>query len=297
MRTRQLPRLALLVSLACLPAGPVVSAQPPTFNPPDTHQPTDAELDTIRAKTEELGGLLKQIRSREPLDPGHPGDEFADVAVFHKAAEWIVRHGEFYRPDYVGMTLEVPRHAAWSVPESFWTRKRPWRAEAGSHVLGYVSAVDGSVQPYAVIVPEVPENRSERMRLDVVLHGRNATLNEVRFIADHEGKPAGDEAKGLVLHVFGRGNNAYRWAGETDVFEAIAAVKRAYPGGRTADRPARVLDGRRRRLAPGPAPPGPLVRRRGGRRVHGHQEIHPAATTSPTIRRRPCTSTTRSTTP
>ncbi len=228
MRTRQLPRLALLVGLACLPAVPAISAQPPTFKTPDTHQPTDAELDTIRAKTEELGGLLEQIRSREPLDPGHPGDEFADVAVFHKAAEWIVRHGEFYRPDFVGMTIKA-LDTGLERARQLLDRKHPWRAETGSHVLGYVSAVDGSVQPYAVIVPELPENRSERMRLDVILHGRNATLNEVRFIADHEGKPADDEARGLVLHVLGRGNNAYRWAGETDVFEAIAAVKRAFP--------------------------------------------------------------------
>ena len=33
----------------------------------------------------------------------------------------------------------------------------------------------------------------------------------------------------ITLHVFGRTNNAYRWAGEADVFEAIEAVKRNYP--------------------------------------------------------------------
>src|SRR5262249_28076398 len=48
-------------------------------------------------------------------------------------------------------------------------------------------------------------------------------------IAAHEGRPATKDQPGLVLHVFGRGNNAYRWAGETDVFEAIEAVKRNYP--------------------------------------------------------------------
>jgi pimeloyl-ACP methyl ester carboxylesterase len=86
------------------------------------------------------------------------------------------------------------------------------------------------VQPYAVIVPAGGAGPGRR-RLDVVLHGRNATLNEVRFLNTHDGKPApaGRTQTGLVLHVFGRTNNAYRWAGEADVFEAIEAVRRHYP--------------------------------------------------------------------
>ncbi len=66
------------------------------------------------------------------------------------------------------------------------------------------------------------------MRLDVVLHGRNGTLTESSFIAAHEGKPYPQGETGLILHVYGRGNNAYRWAGETDVFEAMKAVERNY---------------------------------------------------------------------
>ncbi len=66
------------------------------------------------------------------------------------------------------------------------------------------------------------------MRLDVILHGRGATLTEVSFFQSHDGKPYPKDESGLVLHVYGRGDNAYRWAGETDVFEAIGAVRRQY---------------------------------------------------------------------
>ena len=63
-----------------------------------------------------------------------------------------------------------------------------------------------------------------------MLHGRDATPSEVRFLAAHDAKPAPADAAGkLTLHVFGRTNNAYRWAGEADVFEAIEAVKKSYP--------------------------------------------------------------------
>src|SRR5205823_79017 len=111
--------------------------------------------------------------------------------------------------------------------------RRPWTTARGGSIRGYESQVDGSFQPYAVVVPDDIDlaNRDARFRLDVVLHGRGATLNEARFIAAHDGKPLPappDSAGKITLHVFGRTNNAYRWAGEADVFEAIDAVKRNF---------------------------------------------------------------------
>ncbi|HEY2156116.1 MAG TPA: prolyl oligopeptidase family serine peptidase [Isosphaeraceae bacterium] len=53
-------------------------------------------------------------------------------------------------------------------------------------------------------------------------------MNEARFIHSHRGKTIPEGRTCLTLHVYGRGNNAYRWAGEADVFEAIEAVKRNY---------------------------------------------------------------------
>ncbi len=39
---------------------------------------------------------------------------------------------------------------------------------------------------------------------------------------------AAEDLGQLQLEVFGRGNNAYHWAGEVDVFEAIAAVRKRF---------------------------------------------------------------------
>jgi hypothetical protein len=53
--------------------------------------------------------------------------------------------------------------------------------------------------------------------------------NEVNFIARRDGAtPVPPELDHLQLDVFGRGNNAFRWAGETDVFEAVASVRKRY---------------------------------------------------------------------
>jgi dienelactone hydrolase len=88
--------------------------------------------------------------------------------------------------------------------------------------------VDGSIQPYAVAVPEGLDT-SKPARLDLVLHGRGATLNEVSFITNQENpNNVLINQDRIEMHVFGRTNNAYRWSGETDVFEALASVERLY---------------------------------------------------------------------
>jgi hypothetical protein len=102
-----------------------------------------------------------------------------------------------------------------------------WPKRKGRLVRAYTSKVDGSVQPYGLVIPDSYDGRPTR--LDLVLHGRGATLNEVSFIAAHDGsQPVPDSQNFIQLEVFGRTNNAYRWAGEADVFEALASVRQRY---------------------------------------------------------------------
>ena len=92
----------------------------------------------------------------------------------------------------------------------------------------YRSEVDGSVQPYGLLIPASYTGETP-VRLDVVLHGRAATMTEASFLYSHDSdKPAPQDQGQIVLEVFGRTNNAYRWAGETDVYEALASVRKRY---------------------------------------------------------------------
>lgn len=182
---------------------------------------TEQQTAEIKAGIGKLSAALTELKTSRPAED----DLYADAAVCLKAAEWILRHNEFTEPRDIAATLrvlELGRQRAADLAAG----KHPWTDAKGGLGRGYVSRIDGSVQPYAVLVP-ADYNGSAPVRLDVVLHGRDGKLNEVRHLAKHEGaKPAPGAA--LVLHVFGRVNNAYRWAGEEDVFEAIAAVKRQY---------------------------------------------------------------------
>jgi dienelactone hydrolase len=54
-------------------------------------------------------------------------------------------------------------------------------------------------------------------------------MNEVSFLFSHDTeKPLPADQQQIVVEVFGRINNAYRWAGETDVFETLNSVRKRY---------------------------------------------------------------------
>jgi len=95
-----------------------------------------------------------------------------------------------------------------------------------------MSAIDGSTQPYGIIVPRAYDG-SQSFRLDVVLHGSSKPvgMSELYFINrfdEGDADSTGPAVDYIELHPLGRVENDYRWAGETDVWEAIEAACRNY---------------------------------------------------------------------
>ncbi|MBI3696020.1 MAG: prolyl oligopeptidase family serine peptidase, partial [Acidobacteria bacterium] len=200
--------IALVASCALAVSS---SAQP--------YKPTGEEQQQIRGKLDELSRALK-VQADEAL--------LADVEVYRKAGEWILRYPEeFYTKAYLSNTLVVLDRGLARAKE-LQAGNPSWVNQKGRLSRGYRSRVDGSVQPYGLVIPDTYDDRRP-VRLDVVLHGRGATLNEVSFLAPHDSShPVPPQQDFMQLDVFGRTNNAYRWAGEADVFEAIASVKKRY---------------------------------------------------------------------
>ncbi|MDD4872809.1 MAG: prolyl oligopeptidase family serine peptidase [Kiritimatiellae bacterium] len=189
-----------------------------------SYKPTKEELQSIQSRTDELKTALKDIAA------GNVDDALmADVEVYQKAALWIMRYAEeeFYARRYVADTLTVLDHGLARAKE-LKAGQPSWPARKGQLVRAYRSRVDGSVQPYGLVIPDGYDG-TKPVRLDVILHGRGTTLNEVNFIVGHDSaKPVPPDQDYIRLDVYGRGNNAYRWAGETDVFEAVASVRQRY---------------------------------------------------------------------
>ncbi len=155
-----------------------------------------------------------------------------DAEIFLKGITWALHYdADQLAPTDLALLKKASARAAERLA-ALEAGRQPWAARAGKFVRGFVSAVDGSVQPYGILVPATYDP-ARPMRLDVVLHGstRPVGMSELRFLNRFDegdaGKPAPD-TEYLELHPLGRVENGYRWAGETDVFEAIDAVCRAY---------------------------------------------------------------------
>ncbi|HJZ56668.1 MAG TPA: prolyl oligopeptidase family serine peptidase [Gemmataceae bacterium] len=210
---------AVLAALACL-AG-AAPAAPPAGPPADDARQIDRDLKA-------LGEGLRALRKEKPQS----ADLYADAEVFRKGVEWALKYEAKLDPADVTLIKKSLARGTQRA-EGLAAGKVPWAERKGKVVRGYLSVVDGSVQPYGLVIPANYDPKKPA-RLDVVLHGstRLVGMSELRFMNrfDEGDGPVGSapESDYIELHPLGRVENCYRWAGETDVFEAIEAVCRNY---------------------------------------------------------------------
>jgi dienelactone hydrolase len=183
-------------------------------------QELSQQLDSLRAAIDDLA-KKNDPRTRELLP---------DVQIFHRVVHDALVYREFLTDkepaigrDLIKMGLERARQLA--------AGEAPWTSQTGLVVRGYVSKIDGSVQPYGLVVPESYEPRGgHRNRLDLWFHGRGENLTEVNFLAGRMKDPGVfTPPDTFVLHPYGRYCNAFKFAGEVDVLEALESVRRRYP--------------------------------------------------------------------
>jgi hypothetical protein len=73
-------------------------------------------------------------------------------------------------------------------------------------------------------------NSSHQFRLDFWFHGRGENLTELDFINGRQRSPGEfTPPNAFVLHLYGRYCNANRFAGESDLFEALNHARKYYP--------------------------------------------------------------------
>ena len=190
--------------------------------------PDDAKLRELKSELQVLQQRVGELAVKESLQSRSGRQRLADVSVFAKAVEWQLRHNEFPKKGYAdqaSVALQLGNDRA----DMLAAGNAPWEQQEGATIRGYFSRIDGSVQPYALRLPNgVDPDAIDRWPLYVKLHGRANDMNETNFIFRHEGKGLEKGQTWIQLDVYGRGNNAYRWAGETDVFEAIQDVQRRF---------------------------------------------------------------------
>ena len=190
------------------------------YDPPDAFAPSADVLKQIEIKTAQLAAKIAELKKDKKTHELLP-----DVEIYLRGAENIVRFKEYYSKDSGQWTLDALDRGLQRA-DQLAKGETPWTQLKTQNVLrAYRSAIDGTAQPYGVTYPnDYGKDPKKKWRVDIVLHGRNATLTEVAFINSHNGKKKpSPEQDWVQIDIFGRGNNAYRWAGETDVMEAMEA--------------------------------------------------------------------------
>ena len=188
------------------------------------------------ARTELQSGvenLRREIDALRDEFKGSKSDRAAllpDIEIFHKAVDWALRYNEFFNAAGEVTAARSLLKTGMERVEQLRQGKPLWISATGLVVRGYVSRLDGSVQPYGLLVPAgYDPNNTQPYRLDFWFHGRGETLSELNFISQRQRSYEPFTPRNtFVLSTYSRFCNGQKLAGEVDVFEALAAVRKHY---------------------------------------------------------------------
>lgn len=218
-------RSSLVVSIALMFATCAPAQKPPAHIPPSGITLSDADRAELTSGAAALRQEIDALTTQLKAEPRFL-DRLPDVEIFHKAVDWGLRYNEIFSPKEVTFARHLLAEGNERVAQ-LRTRKTPWLEATGLVVRGYRSKLDGSVQPYGLVVPE--NYRAAPNRVMVWLLGRGEKRTELAFLAEREGGPPQLKPQNtLILVPYGRFCNATRFAGEIDVFEALDAVRADY---------------------------------------------------------------------
>lgn len=228
---------ALVISTAVVHSA---NADGPSDNIPDKVRPIPPEGIAIPDETrEQLLSAADELSADTDKQKNADSRDRAQVKVIARAVRMAVEDGMFYSNKEVEQTralLKVGDErlkalASGKTGVELIGVKRSRVPQLQLVIGGFESRIDGSIQPYGLVLPAETELRaSQPLRLDVWLHGRGEKTSEAAFLhqrlhSEGEISPSG----AIVLHPYGRYCNAFRFAGEVDVLEAIEEVKRLFP--------------------------------------------------------------------
>jgi dienelactone hydrolase len=230
-------RLPILVTVISCSLASGARADGPSDNladnvrrvPPTGIKISEADRAELAAGAGELGKEIETLRA-ELTSKRALLDLLPDVQIYQKAVDWALRYDEFYKSNEVQIARALLQQGMERV-RALRAGSAPWNNATGLVARGYLSKIDGSVQPYGLVVPASYQTAGpQKFRLDFWFHGRGETLTELDFINGRQ-KSAGEftPANTFVLHLYGRYCNANKFAGETDLFEALDEVRKHYP--------------------------------------------------------------------
>ncbi|MEO7412460.1 MAG: PHB depolymerase family esterase [Opitutaceae bacterium] len=196
--------------------------------------PSPEEITKLRAKLEQLNAAVQSLKDARFDD---------DLIVDVEATAWVVHNtlrvpGGFVTGGTLPGLLTASDDALRRAGE-IKSGTAAWPKIKGQVKRAYRSAIDGTAQPYTVSIP-ASYDPTKPTPLYVYLHGRstpggNQANPDLAWGqvggSDRENPERGGGARAvnyIRVNAFGRSNNSFRFAGETDVLEVIASVRQRY---------------------------------------------------------------------
>ncbi len=193
--------------------------------------PPGIEIDAAvrRGLQARVDGIQAKLQSYRPSNERRAG-WLVDVKVLVRAVDLALSQNLFYQArqtqQAVALLDEAERRLA-SLPQADdrmvwlgWDRSKSGQVQ--TVVGGFQSRIDDSVQPVGVVLPAGFRPDGGPYRLDVWLHGRGDSKTEIPFLIERMSKVGQYTPENtVVLHPFGRHCNAFKFAGEVDVLEAV----------------------------------------------------------------------------
>lgn len=188
--------------------------------------PVGMELpaDVTEVLVNQFEALNKGLAAWRESEPDTSESIWPDIAIFPRAVSLALSLQQFYDPQDVERAKQL-LHVGRQRLDFAKRGQTPWLEEPGVVFRGFVSALDGTVQPYAVERSHILQGTAGPVPLDVWFHGRGERIAELQFLsqsADQLGVFHPREA--MTVFPYGRYCNANKFAGEVDTLEAIEAV-------------------------------------------------------------------------
>ena len=194
--------------------------------PPLGIELSDSDKQELLMGVDALHKSVNQLRQRDDV---FTVDLLPDVEIFLRAVTQGIKYRELFSARDVKNAAKVLAEGQ-KRADALLKGEAPWTSQKGLVVRGFRSRIDRTVQPYGLVIPDsYTDAGKSRYRLDLWFHGRGERSSESVFIAERMtriGRFAPRDT--IVLHPYGRYSNAFKFAGEVDVLEALEHACRHY---------------------------------------------------------------------
>lgn len=192
--------------------------------PPLGIEVSDEDRGKLESRIADLRQQIASFPAKSVLRPLLP-----DVEVLVRAVADPLKYQEIQKPNEIPLAYQLLDLAAERLSQ-LEAGRAPWTLETGLVVRGVRSKLDGTVQPYGLVIPEnYSFEGATKHRLDFWFHGRGERVTELGFVGQRLKSPGQYQpADTIVLHPYARYSNGNKFAGEIDCLEALEHAQANY---------------------------------------------------------------------